>query len=355
MRIRRFFFKLWHWEFWNMHFLYLPVYFQWLYFVARTRCFFFFEAANPCMRNGGMFMVSKYDICKLLPAEVCPTTLLIQPKIAIESILEQAEMAGISYPFFVKPDIGMRGIGVKKMRNLQELQKYHASISVPYLLQATIPYDKEVGIFYVRMPDQEKGQVTGMVYKEFLTVIGDGKHSIKQLLQANTRQAIYFEMVEKEYGKDLNEVLAKDEARQVVPVGNHARGTTFRDYTSKITDELREFMQKLCDQIPDFYYGRFDIMFDNFEDLAKGKKLQIVEVNGAMSEPTHVYDPSHSLFFAWGEMLRHHNIMYKISRQNHKKGFPFLSFAGARERYREHKDYMKILLADAAKGLAADE
>jgi hypothetical protein len=354
MRIKRFFFKLTHWEFWNMHFLYFPVYFQWLYFVARSRSFFFFEASNPCMHNGGMFMVSKYEICKILPEPTCPATLLIAPKTPIAEIHERMQTASIGFPFFAKPDIGMRGIGVKKIRNQQELDIYHAAISVPYLIQNTIPYDKEVGIFYVRYPNETKGRVTGMVYKEFLTVVGDGKSTIRQLLSQNMRHAIYIDALEKEYGESLNTVVPDQEHRQIVPVGNHARGTTFRDYTSKITDELRETMQRLCDAIPDFYYGRFDIMFDNFEDLAKGEKMQIVELNGAMSEPTHIYDPTHSIFFAWREMLRHHKMLFDISMQNHKKGFPLLNFAQARARFRQHKDYMKIILADAAKGLSAD-
>jgi hypothetical protein len=100
MRIKRFFFKLTHWEFWNMHFLYFPVYFQWLYFVARSRSFFFFEASNPCMHNGGMFMVSKYEICKILPEPTCPATLLIAPKTPIEEIHERMQAANIGFPFF---------------------------------------------------------------------------------------------------------------------------------------------------------------------------------------------------------------------------------------------------------------
>jgi hypothetical protein len=52
-------------------------------------------------------------------------------------------------------------------------------------------------------------------------------------------------------------------------------------------------------QIPEFYYGRLDIMFTSWEDLAQGLNFSIVEVNGAGSEPTHIYDPKHSIFFAW--------------------------------------------------------
>jgi hypothetical protein len=37
-----------------------------------------------------------------------------------------------------------------------------------------IPFKNEVGIFYVRYPNEEKGKITGIVSKEFLIVTGNG-------------------------------------------------------------------------------------------------------------------------------------------------------------------------------------
>ena len=45
-----------------------------------------------------------------------------------------------------------------------------------------------------------------------------------------------------------------------------------------------------------------------------------------MSLPTHMYDPNHSLFYAWKEMIKHFNYLYTISAQNHKKGYNYTSF-----------------------------
>jgi hypothetical protein len=39
--------KLIHWEYWPYQVVYLPVYFQYFYYVTRTRSFFFFNASNP--------------------------------------------------------------------------------------------------------------------------------------------------------------------------------------------------------------------------------------------------------------------------------------------------------------------
>jgi hypothetical protein len=37
-------------------------------------------------------------------------------------------------------------------------------------------------------------------------------------------------------------------------------------------------------------------MYENLEQLKDGKSFKIIEINGAKSEPTHMYDPKHSLF-----------------------------------------------------------
>jgi hypothetical protein len=41
------------------------------------------------------------------------------------------------------------------------------------------------------------------------------------------------------------------------------------------------------------------------------------------SEPTHIYDPKHSFFFAWKELARHITYMYEISVAN-ENGIPYL-------------------------------
>ena len=62
-----------------------------------------------------------------------------------------------------------------------------------------------------------------------------------------------------------------------------------------------------------------------FELLKEGKNFSIIELNGSGSEPTHMYDPKHSVFFAWREILRHWDLMCKISIINHKRGVPYMT------------------------------
>jgi hypothetical protein len=46
-----------------------------------------------------------------------------------------------------------------------------------------IPYANEIGVFYVRYPNEKQGRITGIVAKEFLIVTGDGVSTIAQLLK----------------------------------------------------------------------------------------------------------------------------------------------------------------------------
>jgi hypothetical protein len=68
-----------------------------------------------------------------------------------------------------------------------------------------------------------------------------------------------------------------------------------------------------------------DIRYKSRELLELGKSFSVLEVNGAGSEPTHIYDPAHSIFFAWKEIIRHWILLLKISMVNHRRGHSYLS------------------------------
>jgi hypothetical protein len=199
-----------------------------------------------------------------------------------------------------------------------------------------IPYANEVGIFYVRFPNEKKGKVTGIVAKEYVIVEGDGNATIEQLIRANPRYELQIENIKKEFGTQFNNVLEKGKKLNLVPYGNHARGAKFIDVSNLITDKLNQTIDEICQEIPEFYFGRLDVMYDLWMDLEQGKNFAIVEVNGAASEPTHIYDPRHSIFFAWKELARHITYMYKISVQNHKRGFPYLNHKEGMREYKLH-------------------
>lgn len=288
------------------------------------------------MKNGGFIMDSKIEIYNLIPQKYYPITQFIKEKIPFEELVNTLKFSKINTPFIVKPDIGLRGSAVKKIDSLEELETYHKKADFDYLLQDLIPFKNEVGIFYVRFPNQKHGKITGIVAKEFLIVEGDGLSTIEELLKANPRFEFQLKALQKEYGNQLFDILPFGEKRNLVPYGNHARGAKFLDYSHLISPELTQVIYEICLQIPEFYFGRMDVMYNSWEELEEGQNFSIVELNGAASEPTHIYDPKHSIFFAWRELARHITYMYKISVLNHKRGFPYLSHKVGMQQYRLH-------------------
>ena len=281
-------------------------------------------------------MESKKEIYDLIPQKYYPKTELIKEGTSFDEMEKVIQNSGISFPLIAKPDIGLRGSGVKKINSYEELQQYNLKANFDFVIQDLIPYPNEVGIFYVRYPNQEKGKITGIVSKEFMIVTGNGLSTIEELIQENPRYELQLEVLKKEYGDKLSRVLPKGEKLNLVPYGNHARGSKFIDGSHWITPKLEETINKMCLQIPGFFFGRMDLMYNSFDELEEGKNFSIVELNGAGSEPTHIYDPKNSLFFAWKELARHITYMYEISVLNNKNGAPYLKHKDGMNEYRKH-------------------
>lgn len=288
-------------------------------------------------------MESKKEIYDIIPAQFIPKTLFFKQDTATAEILKMVSASGIAFPCIAKPDMGGKGRGVEKIYALEDIADYATKIKMDFLVQEFIPYPEEVGIFYCRMPDEADGFISGIVAKEFLIVKGDGYSTLTQLLEKDPRYHFQLPALQKIYGEGLNVVLEKDEVKNLVPYGNHARGAKFLDVSYWADESFTKTFDTIFKQIPEFYFGRLDIMYSNFEDLKAGKNFSIVELNGAGSEPTHIYDPGHSLFFAWKEIARHFKILCAISIQNHKKGFRYLTVKEGMQMFKENRAVMKNL------------
>jgi len=336
LNFKLFIHKLTHWEYWPFQIVYIPISLLWIYYAIKARSFFFFNASNPTIKNGGFIMESKKAIYNLIPHQYYPKTELILEGTSLDEISKTIRDSGIKYPFIAKPDIGLRGSAVKKINNSDELIDYNSKAHFDYLVQDLISFENEVGIFYVRYPNEKAGRITGIVSKEFLIITGDGVSTTKELIKQNPRYELQLKALQLEYGQKLLDILPKGEKLNLVPYGNHARGAKFIDGSHWVTPKLNETINEMCVQIPEFYFGRLDIMYNSWEELENGENFSVVELNGAASEPTHIYDPRHSLFFAWKELARHITYMYEISVLNHKKGIPYLAHKVGMKEYRLH-------------------
>jgi hypothetical protein len=341
---RPFFIRLFNWEYWPFYAVYGPILIYWFYLCLRSRSFFFFNTSNPTIGNGGFMMESKWEIYKLLPSQHYPPTIFFDRRESEKQVLDQLRQSEFQYPLVGKPDIGMKGMAVKKLDNECDLLDYIRSSKVNYLVQEFVPYPNEVGIFYYRFPNEAKGHISGIVYKEFLTVKGNGYASARELLLQDKRYILQLQELERSYGKKLDRILPKGEELILVPYGNHVRGARFTDATYLADEKLRARIDEVCQQVEGFYFGRLDIRYNTWEELREGRNFSIIELNGAGSEPTHIYDPRHSIFFAWKEIIRHWKILWKISAMNHRNGKqPYMATREGLSMLRENSAYVKMI------------
>jgi hypothetical protein len=343
-RLRIIAIKTINWEFWPMHVIYAPMYFYWFYLSARAGSLFFFSAANPRRKNAGFAMEKKSDSYAHLPQQYYPKTIRCQPFTPAAELKIMLANKAIHFPLIAKPEMGERGAGVKLIKIFNELADYSKLCSSDFLIQEFIDYPNEVGIFYYRLPGSEYGEITGIAGKKFLTITGDGKSTMESLIKNESRYLLQLKPLKDLYGNQLDKILASGEEKVLMPYGNHCRGAEFIDLSSIVSKKLISSIDSICKQLPEFYFGRLDIKFNSWKELEKAEKFSIIELNGAASEPTHMYDPKHSIFFAWKEIKRHWDLLYEISKKNaDRNAVPLMNTTEGIKMLREHSKHIKAL------------
>ncbi len=336
--------KIFNREYWPHNAIYVPIYLYWLWFSMKARSFFFFSASNPKIKNGGFLMESKKEIYDTMPDAFYPKTIFCEAEIPVNDLKKLITKNKINFPLIVKPDIGLRGLKVELLNNEDDLICYTKKNNVNFLIQKFVNYDNEIGIFYYRIPGEKKGNISGIVGKKFVTVVGDGQSTIEELLWKEDRYLLQLDALKVTLGKSIYTILSAGERRVIIPIGNHSRGSKFIDLTFMVNQKLIDTIDSLCKEIPEFYYGRLDIKFNSWEELCDGKRFSIIEVNGAGSEPTHIYDPKHSLFFVWKEIIHHWHLLFKISKMNaQQKKIKYMTTSEGLKMFRDNSKYLKLI------------
>jgi predicted DNA-binding transcriptional regulator AlpA len=318
--------KIFRWEFWPFSVFYFPVFFYWVWMTLRTRSFFFFTASNPSIENGGMLGESKDKIFKLIPDRFIPKTIKLESHTGVLEAVKVMESLGLTFPIVLKPDIGERGWMVEVIKSKEALAQYLHKIEVDFLMQEYVPYPLELGVFYYRYPDRKKGTVSSVVMKEMLSVTGDGRRAVYDLMAENARTLMHREELAKRDPELMEYVAGFGEKVELVSIGNHCRGTTFLDGNKMITDKLIKVFDDVSQQIEGFYFGRYDLRCQSIEDLYEGNHFKILELNGAGAEPAHIYQPGYSLIQAYRDIIHHLRVLMEISIINRKRGVHYTPF-----------------------------
>jgi len=281
----------------------------------------------------------KSEIFDIIPEEYIPKTIKILPNTSFEEVSTKCLKKGIEFPFICKPDIGERGWMVKKINDAGDLKEYLSQIKVDYLVQEYVEHSLELGIFYYRSPHEEKGTISSIVVKEMLFVEGNGNDTLIKLIKNKPRARFQLDELTKIYDHGaMSKVLPIGEKFELVSIGNHSLGTKFLDGVDWIDEQLTNAMDILSKKIPEFYFGRFDLRCKDIESLKKLEDFKIMELNGAGSEPAHIYQPGFSLFKAYGVLFHHLKVLSKISSLNKKRGFPYWSTKQGLAKIKEIRD-----------------
>lgn len=314
--------KITTYEYWTWWAFYIPLLPYWLYLAVKTRSLTFFTNANTCIEYGGFFGESKKEILAHIPSEYLPKSLFVEKETTFSDLKEALinQFSANPFPIICKPNVGERGTQVEKICDWSALATYLSENPVEFIIQEYIDFEIELGVLYHRLPSANKGQISSITRKEFLAVTGDGKSTIEELMQQQTRARFQLESMRQRLGKGMQEVLPLHEKRILEPIGNHCRGTKFLDNNFLITSALNDVFDKIALPIEGFHYGRFDMRVKSLEDLYEGKNIRIMELNGVSSEPGHIYDPIGNIWKAYRDLAHHWKIIANISIEQQQRG-----------------------------------
>ncbi|MDA7915611.1 carboxylate--amine ligase [Verrucomicrobia bacterium] len=321
-RWKAFWIRLTHWEFWPASIFYIPVGLNIVRLSIKYRGLLLPLATNPGKHKGAYIGESKGRSLGLLqskfPVFIAESWLVEgdSPEERTRFVEDLITQDSVSFPFILKPDDGNRGSGVRLVRSSQDIGSYFKTMRGPVVMQRNVAGPKEVGVFYIRHPEEEKGHIFSITRKEFPFVVGDGESTLEDLIWRDERAYLVADTYLNRFSSDLPTVPTKGEHWRLVNAGNHAQGCVFFDGMNLASEALLDQLDAIAKGFPKFYLGRFDLRYAKDEDLMKGKGFKILEVNGSLSEATSIYEPGHPLGSAYRTLFEQWDQVYKIGAHN---------------------------------------
>ncbi len=302
----------------------IPLTVQWLWLALRYRSLTLPSAANPQITAGGLVGEGKLEyfegmgpVARAATAAYCAvSTKGMQSGAALRQMMRRSVLF---FPLMAKPDLGLCGYGVRRLANMGELQAYLAAFPAneTVVLQQYLPQEGEAGIFYVRDPVTDHARIIGLALRYYPRVTGDGVHTVAELIALDPRAGRALSSPLHECRHDVTSVPAAGEVIRLSTIGSTRVGGLYRDGGACITPQLIAAVDAIARDMPEFYFGRFDVRFETLAELSAGQGFTIMEVNGSGSEAIHAWDPDtgltaglktifqkQSLLFAMGHVMR---------------------------------------------------
>lgn len=318
--------RLRHWEFWPVWLFYPPVAIYCLWLALKYRGLTVPTAANPGIFSGGIVGESKIALLQELVAtspEFTAEAELIpggSRHLRSQALEQSISRLGLNYPFILKPDVGQRGVGIKLIRDAQQADYYFGQTDAPLVVQRYAAGPNEIGVFYYRFPHEITGHIFAITEKIFPTLVGDGRSSIAELIERDPRARYVAETYLKRFASRAAEVLPSGVECPLVQAGNHAQGCIFQDGMRLCTPELAARIDAISQKLGGFFIGRYDIRYGDETALRAGRDFQIIELNGAASEATSIYDARNSLWSAYATLFQQWRLVFAIGAANRQRG-----------------------------------
>lgn len=317
-------------EFWPNWLFYLPVIAFWALKSLQYRSITLPALANPGINAGGLCGESKNAILALAGSKAHPwiadyVGFTVSGHVDgndVARALAAMERSGLQFPVVAKPDMSCNGVGVRVVRDQTQLGAYLAAFprGIELQLQSLVTYEGEAGVFYIRHPGEKTGRITSITLKYPPVVVGDGRQDIKTLIAADERLNAISSMLLPKLGTRAASIPGLGEKVALVFVGNHCRGSTFKDGLFAATPALNARIDEIMQDLPGVYFSRIDLRYDNLEALREGRDFKIIEFNGSGSEATHIWDPEMTLSRAYKDQFSHYGESFKIGAKIRKTG-----------------------------------
>ena len=333
-----------NWEFWPARLFYIPVGLNYVRLGLKYRGFNLPTISNPGMLTGGLVGESKQAILEDLygtsPEFTARSALIArgtpEARMAAFDALRRAHE--LNLPVVLKPNVAQRGSGFKLVRQPEEARDYLARVTGDVVLQDYAPGPREIGIFYYRFPDEMRGRIFAITEKAFPEILGDGQRSVEELIRADARAVIMASTYLKRHDAIRGKVLAAGERLKLVEAGNHCQGCIFRDGMHLWSAALEERIDRISRQLPGFFIGRYDLRYASDDDIRRGENFKILELNGASSEATSIYDARNSIFRAYATLFRQWDLVFAIGAANRKLGHRPAALALLRAEWKKYQE-----------------
>ncbi len=352
--------RLLHHEYWPAWVFYAPLIPYTWYLGIKHKGYGVPTCVNPAIENGGGWVgESKFAILQhfihanLLTTPGSPTPGILptffvpagaSPRERALAARDLMRRERLTFPIVLKPDQAQRGHAFKIARHDADLDDYFTSMTADAILQVFHPGPHECGILWIRHSRPtiaSAGFNYSITRKEFPTLTGDGVHTLEELIHDHPRFRKQAPVFLDRFADELFRIPAAGEHIRLAMSGNHCQGTLFRDGYDLDSKELLASIERLALAFPDLDFGRFDIRYESDERLRAGTHFAVVELNGATSEPTSMYDPSRSPLFAYRVLLGLWTHIYALGAARRDAGVRPISLWRILKLTRQHANHRR--------------